>query len=59
MFFIEMQFIPNLDVAWVMKLNPDDEVYKFENYDDAYVKMLDLQEKDITGRKYRISQIAI
>lgn len=59
MFFIEMQFIPNLDVAWVMKLNSDDEVFKFENYDDAYVKMIELEQNDTSGRKYRISQITI
>lgn len=59
MFFIEMQFIPNMDVVWVRKVNPEDSIYQFENYDDAYVKMLDLQEKDITGRKYRVSQISI
>lgn len=59
MFFIEMQFIPNMDVAWVRKVNPEDSIYQFENYDDAYAKMIELEQNDTTGRKYRISQIAI
>lgn len=59
MFFIEMQFIPNMDIAWVRKINPEDSTFQFENYDDAYSKMIELQENDKSGRKYRISQITI
>jgi uncharacterized membrane protein (UPF0127 family) len=59
MFFIEMQFIPNMDVAWVQKVNSNDPVYQFDNYEDAYNKMIELEKNDTSGRKYRIGQISI
>jgi hypothetical protein len=59
MFFIEMQFIPNMDVAWVKKINPEDPMYQFIDYDEAYAKMIELEQNDTSGRKYRISQITL
>jgi hypothetical protein len=52
-----MQFIPNMDVAWVERLSPDDEIYSFDTYEEADNKAKELQSKDGTGRKYRVKII--
>jgi len=57
MHIIEMQFIPNMDVAWVERLKPEDEIYSFETYEEAEDKAKELQDKDNTGRKYRVKTI--
>jgi hypothetical protein len=57
MFRVEMQFIPNMDVAWVERLSPDDEIYSFDTYEEAEEKATELQNKDTTGRKYRVKTI--
>ncbi len=57
MYIIEMQFIPNMDIVWVEKLLPTDEIYFFDTYEEAEKKSLELQSKDKTGRKYRVKNI--
>jgi hypothetical protein len=54
MYIVEMQFIPNFDVAWVERLKPDDTLLQFETLEEAEEKAKELQDKDITGRKYRV-----
>jgi hypothetical protein len=57
MYIVEMQFIPNMDVAWVERLLPTDNIYSFETYEKAEDKAKELQDKDNTGRKYRVKTI--
>jgi hypothetical protein len=54
---IQMQFIPGLDTIWVSRLNPEDPIYEYDNYDDAQAKATELQEADETGRQYRVTQL--
>lgn len=54
MYIIEMQFIPNLDVAWVERLTPNDPIYQFDTLEEAEQKAKELQDNDSTGRKYRV-----
>ena len=54
MFIVEMQFVPNLDVAWVERLLPSDMIYRFDTYEEADNKAKELQDNDSTGRKYRV-----
>jgi len=55
---VQMQFIPGNDQIWVAKLNPDDPVYDYDNFEEAQVKATELQDADPTGRQYRVSQLA-
>jgi hypothetical protein len=57
MYIIEMQFIPNFDVAWVERLSPNDTLIQFETLEEAEQKAIELQSKDKTGRKYRVKNI--
>lgn len=57
MYRVEMQFIPNLDVVWVERLQPTDEIYSFDTYEEAEKKAIELQNNDSTGRKYRVKTI--
>jgi hypothetical protein len=57
MYIIEMQFVPNNDVAWVMKLNEQDLVRTFETIEDAESTAKELELNDNTGRKYRVKEI--
>lgn len=59
MFVIEMQYFPQSDLVWVQKLLPSDLGFIFETYEEAQEKLTELQEKDISGRQYRIAQISI
>jgi len=57
MYIIEMQFIPNFDVAWVERLSPNDTLIQFETLKEAEEKAKELQDNDSTGRKYRVKNI--
>jgi len=57
MYIIEMQFVPNNDIAWVMKLNEQDLVRTFETIEDAESTAKELELNDNTGRKYRVKEI--
>jgi hypothetical protein len=57
MFIVEMQFIPNLDVAWVERLLSSDPIYSYDTYEEAENKAKELQDKDSTGRKYRVKTL--
>jgi hypothetical protein len=54
MYIIEMQFIPNFDVAWVERLSPNDTLIQFETLKEAEEKAKELQDNDTMGRKYRV-----
>lgn len=51
---IQMQFIPGNSQIWVSRINPDDPIYQYDNYDDAVTKMEELKAADPTDRQYRI-----
>jgi len=55
---VQMQFIPGNDSIWVARLNPDDPLYEYDNFEEAQAKATELQDADPTGRQYRVSQIA-
>ena len=55
---VQMQFIPGNDQIWVAHINPEDPIYQYDNYDEAEAKAQELEAADITGRKYRVQQIA-
>ncbi len=57
MYIIEMQFVPNNDVAWVMKLNEQDLIITLEKIEDAESMAKELELNDNTGRKYRVKEI--
>lgn len=57
MYVIEMQFIPNMDIAWVQRLNPTDDIMTFDVLMEAEDKAKELQDNDNTGRKYRVKEI--
>jgi hypothetical protein len=57
MYIIEMQFVPNNDIAWVMKLNEQDLVRTFETIEEAESTSKELEQNDNTGRKYRVKEI--
>jgi hypothetical protein len=57
MFIVEMQFIPNLDVAWVERLLSSDPIYSYDTYEEAENKAKELQDNDSTGRKYRVKTL--
>ena len=51
-----MQFIPGSDNIWVSRLNPEDPIYEYDNFDEARIKATELQDSDTTGRQYRVAQ---
>jgi hypothetical protein len=55
MFKVEMEFIPGNSQIWVLKLNPDDPIYEYDNEAEAQAKADELQAADPTGRLYRVS----
>jgi hypothetical protein len=55
---VQMQFIPDNDSIWVAHLNPEDPIYEYDNEPEAQTKADELQAADLTGRKYRVQQIA-
>jgi hypothetical protein len=55
MFKVEMEFIPGNPQIWVLKLNPDDPIYEYDNEAEAQAKADELQAADPTGRLYRVS----
>lgn len=55
---VQMQFIPDNDSIWVAHLNPEDPIYEYDNEPEAQAKADELQAADLTGRKYRVQQIA-
>jgi len=55
---VQMQFIPDNDSIWVAHLNPEDPIYEYDNESEAQAKADELQAADLTGRKYRVQQIA-
>lgn len=55
MFKVEMEFIPGNPQIWVLKLNPDDPIYEYDNEAEARAKADELQAADPTGRLYRVS----
>jgi len=57
MFKVEMQFIPGNSQMWVLKLNPDDPIYEYDNEAEAQAKAEELQAADSTGRLYRVSTV--
>lgn len=57
MYKVEMEFIPGNPQIWVLKLNPDDPIYEYDNYEEAQAKADELQAADPTGRLYRVSNI--
>lgn len=57
MYEIQMEFIPGNSQIWVSHLIPNDPVYRYENYDEAVVKMEELKAADPTDRQYRIVEI--
>lgn len=57
MYIVEMQYMPNIDIAWVERLLPTDTIFSYDTYEEAEVKANELQSKDSTGRKYRVKEI--
>jgi hypothetical protein len=55
---VQMQFIPDNDSIWVAHINPEDPIYEYDNEPEAQAKADELQAADLTGRKYRVQQIA-
>lgn len=53
---VQMQFIPGSDSIWVARLNAEDPIYEYDNYEDARLKATELQDGDSTGRQYRVVQ---
>jgi hypothetical protein len=57
MFKIIMQFIPGNDQIWVEQLTPNDPIYQYDNENEAKIKSEELQESDLTGRIYKVTNI--
>ena len=55
---VQMQFIPGSNIIWVAKLNPEDPIYEYDNYDEASTKAEELKSVDTTGRDYRVFSIS-
>ena len=51
---VQMQFIPNNDQIWVLKLEANDPTWEFETYQEAVDKANELETTDTSGRKYRV-----
>jgi hypothetical protein len=57
-FQVQMEFIPGNPQIWVVQLTPSDPIYEYDNEPEAQAKADELQAADLTGRKYRVQQIA-
>jgi hypothetical protein len=57
MFKIIMQFIPGNDQIWVEQLTPSDPIYQYDDENEAKIKAEELQESDLTGRIYKVTNI--
>jgi hypothetical protein len=55
---VQMQFIPKNNSIWVARLNPEDPIYDYDNFEEAQAKATELQDADETGRIYRVSQLS-
>jgi hypothetical protein len=55
---VQMQFIPGSNIIWVAKLNPEDPIYEYDNYDEAAAKSEELKAADTSGRDYRVFSIS-
>jgi hypothetical protein len=55
---VQMEFIPGNPTIWVARLTPDDPLYEYDNFEEAQAKATELQDADLTGRQYRVSQLA-
>lgn len=53
-----MQFIPGSNIIWVAKLNLEDPIYEYDNYNDASTKVEELKAADASGRDYRVFSIS-
>ena len=57
MFKIQTQFIPGNDQIWVEQLTSSDPIYQYNNENEAKIKAKELQESNLTGRKYKVIYI--
>jgi hypothetical protein len=55
MYFINKQMIPGNNLIWVLKLSESDTIYSFNNLDEANSKKEELQNLDLSGRRYKVS----
>jgi hypothetical protein len=55
MYFINKQMIPGNSLIWVLKLSESDTIYSFNNLDEANSKKEELQNLDLSGRRYKIT----
>ena len=54
MYQILKQFLTNSMVAWVLKLDENDQIFEYENEVDAQAKLDELNSNETEGRQYRI-----
>ena len=54
---VQMEYIPGNDQIWVARLNPNDPIYEYSNFEEAEAKAFELESADPTSRKYRITEI--
>lgn len=54
MYQILKQFLTNSMVAWVLKLDENDQILEYENEADAQAKLDELNSNETEGRQYRI-----
>ena len=47
--------IPGNNLIWVLKLSESDTIYSFNNLDEANSKKEELQNLDLSGRRYKVS----
>ncbi len=55
MYFINKQMIPGNNLIWVLKISESDTIYSFNNLDEANSKKEELQNLDLSGRRYKVS----
>jgi hypothetical protein len=55
MYFINKQMIPGNNLIWVLKISESDTIYSFNNLDEANSKKQELQNLDLSGRRYKVS----
>jgi hypothetical protein len=58
MYQILKQFSINSTVAWVLKLDDNDQIFEYENEADAQVKLDELNSNETEGRQYRIVDVS-
>ncbi len=47
--------IPGNNLIWVLKISESDTIYSFNNLDEANSKKEELQNLDLSGRRYKVS----